>query len=312
MRYSAYPYFTVEICSRGLLREPMRVIDVGVRGGFGEHWLHFGDCLQMWGFDPLYEHGVGPLIAKNPHPDRWHYLNIALGDRDEERPFNFIRENPSSSYFAARNGSDSAEVAESWQKVQLRRLDSLMQEGIIGAADFIKMDAETYEIEIVAGADRFFRTSGVFGVESETNFFRNPRNPRSHFLELYESLARYDFGVYDSEAMRAPRVPLAKGFPRFDNGGYELLPIGRQFVHDFLFLRDDFEKAEKQKDAGVDRLLKMIAVAEIHGLQDVGLDLLFNNRDALRARLDIDEAANWLVRDSKESTLTYEAYLNLG
>ena len=55
----------------------------------------------------------------------------------------------------------------------------------------------------------------------------------------------------------------------------------------------------------------MIAVAEIYGLQDIGLDILLCNKELLGQRLDIDEAANWLVREHAHSTLTYERYLGM-
>jgi FkbM family methyltransferase len=130
--------------------------------------LFFGDHLEAWGFDPLFEEGVGPLIAANKHPERIRYLNLGLGAEDGERAFRFIPENPSSSFFAAANGSDRPD--ETWQIVELRRLDTLFANGTIGEADFIKMDSETYEVEIIKGGHNFLRRSGVFGVESEVGF----------------------------------------------------------------------------------------------------------------------------------------------
>ena len=91
-RHPDYPCFTREVCKRGILREPFRLIDVGVRGGIADHWLSFGDYLEAWGFDVLYEEGVGPLIEANDHPERLHYLNIGLGDIDGTRAFKFYPE----------------------------------------------------------------------------------------------------------------------------------------------------------------------------------------------------------------------------
>jgi FkbM family methyltransferase len=311
-KHPHHPHFTVEVCRRGLLHEPFRLIDVGVRGGVGEHWLFFGDHLELWGFDPLLDQGVGPLIAANPHPERLHYLNVALGDKDETRHFKFYPENPSSSHFAASNGADDAAVDDTWQQVAVRTLDSLCQQGTIGSIDFMKMDAESYEVEIVKGAAQFFRTSGIFGVESESTFMRTPRSPRSHFVELFEQLTQYGFNVYDTGIQRAPRSAMNRGFPEYErNGKYRLRPTGKAFVFDFLFLNDVFDNVAAQRNLSVDRLIKMIAAAETYGLQDVGLDILFSNKEALGRRLDVAEAANWLVREHPNSTLTYEEYRSL-
>jgi FkbM family methyltransferase len=283
------------------------LIDVGVRGGIGEHWLHFGDHLHAWGFDPLYEEGVGPLIEANKHPERMHYLNLGLADEDGSRPFKFYADNPSSSHFVATNGTDA--VDESWQMVTIRRLDSLVSDGTIGAIDFMKMDAETYEVEILRGALHFFATSGIFGVESETHFLRTQRNPRSHFVELYEQLAPYRFSAYDAGPHRVPRPPLVHGFPQeAEDGKYVFRPTGRAWIFDFLFLHESFDDAAQQKEISVDRLIKMIATAKTYGLQDVGLDILFVNQERLGRRFDVEEAADWLVREHGHSTLTYHQY----
>jgi FkbM family methyltransferase len=298
-----YACFTREICRRGILREPFRLIDAGVRGGVGTHWLAFGDHLHLWGFGVLEKEGISPLIATNPHPDRFHYFNFGLGDEDGVRAFKFYPENPSSSHFAASNQTDRTD--ETWKEVPLRKLDSLYAEGVVGAVDFMKMDVESYEVEIVKGAHLFLSGSGIFGIESEASFLRTTRNPRSHFIELYESLMSYGFSVYDSGVHRVPREPLARGFPQYVGYGYLLRPLGRAKIFDFLFLNSEFDAGPPSQP---DRLLKMIAVAEIYALHDVALDLLLRTDSTLGARLDIEEAANWLVRSSPAARLTYAQY----
>ncbi len=306
--FPPYPYFTNEICKRGILSESFRLIDVGVRGGFHDRWKAFGDHLEVWGFDALYEDGVAPLIAANKHPDRIRYLHCALGDKDEMRPFRYIRENPSSSYFAATNGTDA--IDEKWSQVPIRRLDTLLSEGTIGPAiDFMKLDAETYEIEIVKGAGEMLLRSGILGIESEAHFFRTPRNPRSHFVELYEQLAPHNMSVYDMGIVRQPKPPASNGFPQEIEGGrYVMRSIGRIHVCDCLFLRDAFEDAAVQGTFGVDRLLKMIAVAELYGLQDISLSILLGNKDRIAGRLEVEEACGWLLREHPHQTFTYRQY----
>ncbi len=306
--FPPYPYFTNEICKRGILTESFRLIDVGVRGGFHDRWQAFGDHLELWGFDALYEDGVAPLIAANKYPGRIRYLHCALGDKDETRPFRYYRENPSSSHFAAANGTDV--IDENWIQVPTRRLDTLFSDGTIGPAiDFMKLDAETYEIEILKGAGETLSRSGILGIESESHFFRTPRHPRSHFVELYEQLAPYDMTVYDLGIVRQPKPTLSNGFPQEIIGGrYVMRPIGRILVCDCLFLSDAFKDAAVQGTCTVDRLLKMIAIAELYGLQDISLSILFDNRSLLANRLDVDEASGWLMREHPHQTFSYRDY----
>jgi FkbM family methyltransferase len=306
--FPPYPYFTNEICKRGILTESFRLIDVGVRGGFHDRWQAFGDHLELWGFDALYEDGVAPLIAANKHPDRIRYLHCALGDKDETRPFRYYPENPSSSHFAAANGTDV--IDENWREVPIRRLDTLFADGTIGPAiDFMKLDAETYEIEIVKGAGEMLSRSGILGIESETNFLRTGRNPRSHFVELYEQLAPYGMTLNDLGVVRQPKPPLPNGFPQEIVGGrFVMRSIGRIFVCDCLFLGAVFEAVAMQAKCSVNRLLKMIAVAELYGLQDISLGILFDNRRLLADRLDVEQACGWLMREHPHQTLGYRDY----
>jgi FkbM family methyltransferase len=305
--HPAFPCFTVNVCERDILQEPYRLIDVGVRGGLQPHWQFFGDHLEAWGFDPLYEEGVGPLIATNPHPERIRYFNFGLGHEDGKRPFHFLRDNPSSSFFAAANNVDVPD--EMWVTATMRRLDSLVADGTLGPVDFMKLDAETYEAEIVRGAREFFTSSGILGIESEASLVRTSRNPRSVFVELYEELAPFGFSVWDAGVQRASRATLAKGYP-VDLGGnrYAARPVGKQVVFDILFLSPMFDEAGLKSGVSVERLLKMIATAELYGLQDVGLDILFSNRDILGRRFDVEEAADWLMREHVGTNLTYRQY----
>ena len=62
-------------------------------------------------------------------------------------------------------------------------------------------------------------------------------------------------------------------------------------------------------EASVDRILKMIALTELYGLQDIGLDILLEHRERLSGRFDVEEGADWLIRERPGATLTYKQYL---
>ena len=304
-RHPNLPLFTQWVCQKGILREPFRLVDVGVRGGLQDHWLFFGDHLQAWGFDPLLEEGVGPLIASNPAPDRIHYFNVGLGESDGVREFHFVRDNPSSSFFGAAEETGEFELLQ----VQMRSLDSLYSDGTLRSVDFMKMDTEGHEIEVLKGGSDFLRHSGIFGVESETILFRTEKHPRSQFVELHEQLSKYGYNIYDIGVQRSPRPALACGFPaHMGNGRYKLVPTGQQHVLDTLFLSAAYEQTEVQAQYEIDRLIKIVATAELYGLPDVALEILFSNKNRLGSRLDVEEAANWLVRERPDSDLTYRQY----
>jgi len=57
--------------------------------------------------------------------------------------------------------------------VPVRRLDSLLAEGVIPKADFVKMDLEGYEKDVLLGARELLH-AGVLGLQTETNFAVSP------------------------------------------------------------------------------------------------------------------------------------------
>jgi hypothetical protein len=73
--------------------------------------------------------------------------------------FRCIPENPSSSLYAASNGADVPD--ETWRPMVIRSLDSLLADGTLGPVDFIKLDAETYGVEIVKDGRELFKGSRI-------------------------------------------------------------------------------------------------------------------------------------------------------
>lgn len=279
------PAFTRMVVGQALLREPFRLVDIGVQGGVHRRWLALGDFLDVWGFDPLPDM-IEKLKGANP---KHRYHAIGIGHEDGERLFERTANSCNSAFLPAiaaesdigrdKNGN----LPSYWHRAQIRRLDTLHAERWFPAVDFLKMDCEGFEINILKGAQRFLRESGVFGIESETHFLANPQFPRSHFVELYEQIAPLGFEVYDLELI----APM----------GFEICGPGRHpgqgqpNTFDFLFLGSAFKA---QSEASVDRLIKMIVTSEVCGLPYLARELIARNREALGSRLDSDAALRCL------------------
>jgi FkbM family methyltransferase len=72
------------------------------------------------------------------------------------------------------------QTAEQVRMIPMRRLDSLFDEGLIPKADFLKVDVEGYEKDVLQGA-RGLLDAGVLGMQIESNFSVSPQYPSSHF-----------------------------------------------------------------------------------------------------------------------------------
>jgi hypothetical protein len=91
--------------------------------------------------------------------------------------------------------------ASNWQGIQTRRvpmrkLDTLLAEGAIPPADFIKIDCEGFEPAVLKGAGNFLTQSGVLGIESKIGF-SSIHWPQTHFLAVYEQLLPHGFRLSD-------------------------------------------------------------------------------------------------------------------
>jgi FkbM family methyltransferase len=150
------PDFTRWVVSERLLREPFVLIDVGVQGGENQRWQPLGDHLVVHGFDPI-EEVVRELTEQNRHRPNCHYNCMAVGNVDGEQEFYFNPANPTaSSMFRQGVGRFDVENAEQPRRVPIRRRDSLLAEGLIPQADFIKVDVEGFEKDVLLGPTRAF------------------------------------------------------------------------------------------------------------------------------------------------------------
>lgn len=294
--------FTRWVVGEGLLREPFVLVDVGVQGGENQRWQPLGDRLVVHGFDPI-EEVVHELTEQNHDRPNRHYHWMALGNVDGEQEFYFNPANPTASSMY-RQGTSRFDVknAEQPRQVPIRRLDSLLAEGLIPQADFIKVDVEGFEKEVLLGARKLL-SGGVLGLHTETNFAVSPQYPKSHFITLAELALDQHLLVFDVAFNRIPRATfqhalVSKGMKSIS----ENYLVGRPATVDVLFCRDLIDEVDQAhnyqtpcRPFGLDQLIKAIIICELHGLNDVALDTVKRFADRLGERLDVDRAARLLA-----------------
>ena len=294
--------FTRWVVSEGLLREPFVLVDVGVQGGENERWQPLGGRLVVHGFDPIAE-VVRELSEQNHDRPNRHYHCVALGNVDGEQAFYFNPANPTaSSMFRQGTGRFDVENAEEPRQVVIRRLDSLLAEGLIPQADFIKIDVEGFEKEVLLGA-RELLSGGVLGLHTETNFGVSPQYPKSHFATLAELALDQHLLVFDVAFDRIPRATFQRAL--VDKGMKPISEnylVGRPATVDVLFCRDLIDEVDQPdnyqtpcRPLGLDQLIKAIIIYELHGLNDVALDTVKRFAERLGERLDVDRAVRLLA-----------------
>src|ERR1700738_5210581 len=302
LAWNRNPEFTKWVVSAGFLTEPFVLIDVGVQGGENDRWRPLGDCLVVHGFDPI-EEVVHQLVEANGGRPNRHYHCMAVGNMDGEQIFFFHPGNPTaSSMYQQSTGRFDVDTSEQRRMVPIRRLDSLLAEGVIPIADYIKIDVEGFEQDVLLGARELLR-AGVLALQTETHFGVSPSYPKSHFATVAEIALENNLIVFDLAFNRIPRASFQRALV---HKGFEPVSeqdaVGRPATVDVLFARDLIDEVDHSdhyrtppRPVSINQLVKSMIICELHALNDVALDTAERFADLLGAHLDVDRAVRLLA-----------------
>jgi len=111
-------------------------LDIGAHVGF---WLKdlqnaFG---MVYAFEPISD--VRECLKKNVEKDNYLLFDFGLGDKNEKVMVNYIPEETGNTYVSDQGN----------REIEIRRLDEIKLPKI----DYIKIDAEGYEIKVLQGAE---------------------------------------------------------------------------------------------------------------------------------------------------------------
>jgi FkbM family methyltransferase len=289
--------FTRWVVQTGALHEPFVLIDVGVQGGENQRWQALGEHLIVHGLDPIQE-AIDELRRKAASSPHRQYHCLAAGRVDEARSFYVNALDPFSSSFYAAAGRPLS--TEHIRDVQVRRLDGLLQDGIIPPADVVKIDVEGFEKDVFCGARELMKRA--LAVETETNFDISETYPQGHFCTLAQLAREGHKLVFDIAFNRIPRGSFARELDARGRTGGPFCEVGKPATVNVLFCRDLIREAnEPQSYAApppsveIDGLLKYLIILELYGLNDVALDTLLRFAQSLQARIDLDEAIGLLA-----------------
>ena len=228
---------------------------------------------------------------------------MAIGNADGEQAFYFNPANPTaSSMYQQSAGRFGVERSEQRRMVPIRRLDSLLAEGVIPIADYIKIDVEGFEQDVLLGARELLR-AGVLALQTETNFGVSPSYPKSHFATLAEIALENHLLVFDLAFNRIPRASFQRALVR---KGFEPISeqdaVGSPATVDVLFARNLIDEVDHldhyqtpPPPVSINQLIKSMIICELHALNDVALDTAERFADRLGAHLDVDRAVRLLA-----------------
>jgi FkbM family methyltransferase len=305
------PLFTKWIVDNELLEEALTVIDVGCQGGPHPRWKVLGDFVNFHGFDPIAEVIEG-LNAEYQSLTNYCFYPVALGNEDGQRDFYLRSDSFSSSFYAPGDSAPLGDVEGSHvqgvRSVEVRKLDTLSSDAGIPPADYIKMDCEGFESEVLIGACHYLATSAPLCVTTETNFTTSPTHPHTHFSALNELLLPHGLRVFDLSYIRTPYPNYTAALSCAKDAVHSmrsLRVVGRPTTFNFLFCRDLTAERNSPQSyinipspcqlPSVDKLIKAMINFELHGLMDCAFEIGIEFREHLEQRMDVSWALDLLL-----------------
>ncbi|NQW15899.1 MAG: FkbM family methyltransferase [Chloroflexi bacterium] len=270
------PHLTRYLAQIGAFKDdPLRVLDVGARGGLEAHWQLFGNDIRMVGFEPDVEE-CDRLNATDSH-SLLQFYPVALHRDRSVRKFNILANPPSSSFYEPDEDFWSRfPDARNLQIVRTTELetvdlDSYAEEVGIQGQDYIKMDVEGAEFDVLSGARKSLET--VLGLSLEVEF-----RPISHgqvpFAGVDEFLRDAGFYLFDMWPHKNARKVMSPAV-YWNNPGQT--GTGQLFWAHVLYLRDPIEQIKREPTTDLwpkTRLLKMASLMEIANLNDCAAEVV--------------------------------------
>jgi FkbM family methyltransferase len=270
LKINENPRFTNVLVKAGCFEnQEMTFVDVGASGGHPSYMDLFGNHVKIIGFEPNLEQfrEIKQTTCKRAFP-------IGLGRRKEQKPISITRWPYSSSSipfnkefwkrFPNSYMFDLVRI-ETFETVDF---DSFCIENKIECVDFMKIDTEGSELDILEGSENILEKEAI-AILVEVAFYPY-QTGRPLFADIDIFLRRHGFTLYDLETVRLARSAL----PPLNTYIADPSSYGQMLAGDALYLRDFVSDSCRATQVHPSKLLKTVCLFEIFSLNDCAIELL--------------------------------------
>ena len=313
----------VVVAGDALADDPFVLIDVGCGLGIDPAWRFFRDKLRGHGFDPQVAE-VERLEAAEKGGMQYHAAFIGLPDdhplvvrrnarRAEDSYFDVFGRTSASAaqQRAAAIGDSSFYETNDWVSADLAHeklglAEALRREGV-EQVDFVKIDTDGSDRDVVLSFEEMIETSGVLGFMIETPLTGSDDVSANTFHTIDPLLKRHGFLVGTIEVNRYSRAALPAQFK------YAILAqtnSGQPIWTDAVYFRDVVHPDWRRfGELSPTKLLKLACLYELFELPDCAAELLLAHRDDLADLVDVDAMLDLLTPPLDGVQLSYRDYV---
>ena len=305
------PFINYIVAEGFLPKDDLFLVDVGASGGIDRAWLSLNPHLRAVGFDPLVKE-VQRLNADNPYP-KIQYVDGFVVAKDYERllPPQFVadklrsRDNSafarSSSLRAEKLGNMDfqKEIFNSGQEMVFSEkrieLDEYFEGLDQNSIDFLKIDTDGSDYQVLTGARQILDSDAVLGVTIECQFHGVVHDEANLFCNIDRFLRARGFSLYDLAVHRYSRADMPQPFVY----NIPAQTLGGQIQWgEALYFRDianpDYARMWGH-NYPIAKLIKLACLFELFFLPDCAVELILRNRSAFEAILPVERCLDLLT-----------------
>ena len=314
---------------RTLAAEPFTLLDVGCSGGISPFWRVFDPLLVALGIDPVVSECERLNAKETSSSVRYRPAFIGLPDqhpfvqkRGNNEPWGGNPWNRLSTPLAIdllrskTKEDDKLAVLNDWQGSELTdskskvEIDDLVREEKLSGLDFIKIDVDGYDLDVIHSAESSTLNSPVLGYMLEVNFFGSTADTDHTFHNTDRLMRQWGFDLFGLTMRRYSVAALPAPF-EWDGPAQTL--FGRPLQGDALYLRDPMASGTRGAapcpPLTSRKLLKLACLFECFGLPDHAAELIQANAQSLLTLCNPWELLNIVAKEVDPSVGSYSEYI---
>jgi FkbM family methyltransferase len=272
-------------------KSPLHLIDIGASGGLEGNWQAAEKYLKVIGFEPDKTAWEKLSLQKE---EKYKYLNTGLFNKKGFVDFNITKKQMVSSIYTPNlkflkqfPEVDRFEIIKT-VKIEVDSLDNILEENNIKNPDFIKLDTQGSELNILEGGIKTLN-SDILGMEIEVEFVKMYEN-QPLFSEIDIFVRKNGFHLFDIQRFYFKRkqgiaLGQCKGQITFGNTLY-LVNLER-FKEIINGINDPQEKKIKA--------LKAFSICFLYGYFDYALELLMSVEEVFSPE-DVQIIKMWMKK----------------
>jgi len=304
------------------------LVDIGAAGGIDRAWRRFGRRLRAIGVDPSVNE-VARLIAVEKNPNVT-YVN-AFASLPPGHPFaQKARMTPQADrspwarlsscryleqvYSPTQPVTDHERLAANlWPGAQLAAPEAsivvpeFLSRSGISSVDFLKIDVDGKDFEILNSFDDAFADFGILGIGIEVNFFGSDCETANSFHNVDRFLKSRGFELFDLTTRHYSTCALPGGFVGREPGATE---FGRVFQGDAMYARDLASGLYYDLAAALspEKFLNLVAIFAAFDLPDCAAETALAFRTALSSLCDVDKVLDLLTAQAEKTVFGLADY----